>query len=30
MLIEVAEELLNQLGYKVLIARSGKEAIEYE
>ena len=28
MIIEVAEELLEQLGYKVLIARSGKEAIE--
>jgi len=28
MIIEVAEELLDALGYKVLIARSGKEAIE--
>ena len=28
MIIEVAEELLEQLGYKVLTARSGKEAIE--
>ena len=28
MIIEVAEEILEQLGYKVLIARSGKEAIE--
>ena len=28
MIIEVAEELFEQLGYKLLIARSGKEAIE--
>jgi len=28
MIVEVAEELLDALGYKVLIARSGKEAIE--
>ena len=28
MIIEVAEEIFEQLGYKVLIARSGKEAIE--
>ena len=28
MIIEVAEEMFEQLGYKVLIARSGKEAIE--
>ena len=28
MIIEIAEELFEQLGYKVLIARSGKEAIE--
>ena len=28
MIIEVAEELFEQLGYKVLTARSGKEAIE--
>jgi len=28
MIIEVAEELFEQLGYKVLIARSGKEAVE--
>ncbi|MFH1951137.1 MAG: response regulator [Pseudomonadota bacterium] len=28
MIIEVAEQLLEQLGYKVLTARSGKEAIE--
>ena len=28
MIIEVADELFEQLGYKVLIARSGKEAIE--
>ena len=28
MIIEVAEKLLEQLGYKVLTARSGKEAIE--
>ena len=28
MIIETAEELFEQLGYKVLIARSGKEAIE--
>lgn len=28
MIIEIAEEILEQLGYKVLIARSGKEAIE--
>ncbi len=28
MIIEIAEELLDALGYKVLIARSGKEAIE--
>jgi two-component system, cell cycle sensor histidine kinase and response regulator CckA len=28
MIIEVAEELFDQLGYKVLTARSGKEAIE--
>ena len=28
MIIEVADELLEQLGYKVLIAGSGKEAIE--
>ena len=28
MIIEVAEELLEQLGYKVLIAGGGKEAIE--
>ena len=28
MIIEVADELFEQLGYKVLIAGSGKEAIE--
>ena len=28
MIIEIIEEMLEQLGYKVLIARSGKEAIE--
>ena len=28
MIIEVAEELLKELGYKVLIARGGKEAVE--
>ena len=28
MIIEIAEELFEQLGYKVLIARSGKEAIK--
>ena len=28
MIIEIAEEMFEQLGYKVLIARSGKEAIE--
>ena len=28
MIIEVAEEMFEQLGYKVLIARSGKEAVE--
>ena len=28
MIIEIAEELFEQLGYKVLTARSGKEAIE--
>ena len=28
MIIEIAEELFEQLGYKVLIARSGREAIE--
>ena len=28
MIIEVAEEMFEQLGYKLLIARSGKEAIE--
>ena len=28
MIIEIAEELFEQLGYKVLAARSGKEAIE--
>ena len=28
MIIEVAEELFEQLGYKALTARSGKEAIE--
>ena len=28
MIIEIAEELFEQLGYKVLIARSGKEAVE--
>ena len=28
MIIEVAEQLLNTLGYKVLVARSGKEATE--
>ena len=28
MIIEIAEDLFEQLGYKVLIARSGKEAIE--
>ena len=27
MIIEIAEELFEQLGYKVLTARSGKEAI---
>ena len=28
MIIEIAEELLNTLGYRVMIARSGKEAVE--
>lgn len=28
MIIEIVEEMLEQLGYKVLIVRSGKEAIE--
>ena len=28
MIIEIAEEMFEQLGYKVVIARSGKEAIE--
>ena len=28
MIIEIAEELFEQLGYKLLIAKIGKEAIE--
>jgi CheY-like chemotaxis protein len=28
MIIEIAEELLKAMGYKVLLARSGKEALE--